>query len=69
MKIEIVVNDEAEFKLGFFKENPVPEDWEGTEDEWIHEWLSDQAFQAYSRGKEVIARESVVPQITKDILV
>lgn len=65
-------NKLAEFKAGFLKSHPIPQDDDGnplyTENDWIKEAIRQMIMHSYQAGKERIARESTQPSIDTNII-
>jgi len=70
MELKFTIDDNKfeEFKTGFLKALPIPEDSGLTENKWIKEWIKNQLLNVYKTGKIKIAREQTQPEIDFDII-
>jgi len=70
VELKFIIDDLKfeEFKTGFLKSLPVPEDSGLTENKWIKEWIKNQLLNVYKSGKVKIARETTTPEVDYDII-
>lgn len=58
----------TEFKAGFLRKNPVPDDWTGTQNEWVEERIKRMVRMDYVEGKHLLASDASVPVVDGDIV-
>jgi len=70
VELTLTVPDEKleEFKAGFLKIYPIPDDWEGTDNQWIKDKIVFTIKRIYKSGKIRIAQESLSPEIDEDVI-
>jgi hypothetical protein len=59
ISVKIPSEKVEDFKEAFLTLNPPPEDWGGTELEWIRRWTRERLIEAYKMGKLHEARKAI----------
>ena len=68
INIKILDGELADFKAGFLKAKPKPDDYAGTDLQYFKDCIEEWIFNVYKTGKMMIARETTEAEIDDTIV-